>query len=109
MSAEAVQQVWILSLAIFVVVLLVVAVLLTLILSTAKQIHGGVSAIWTVGQRIANNTVHLALLDRTNYLAAAILKSAGGIAAATGAIATHASGCPGCPACVTGHSTGGRS
>lgn len=109
MSAEAVQQVWILSLIVFVVVLLVVAALLTLILSTAKQIHGGVSAIWTVGQKIANNTVHLAMLDRTNHLAGGILQSAGGIAAATDVIATHANGCPGCPACVIGHSTGGRS
>ena len=109
MSAEAVQQVWVLSLVVFVVVLLVVAALLTLILSTAKQIHGGVSAIWTAGQKVANNTVHLALLDRTNYLAAGILQSAGGIAAATDALATHATGCPGCPACVIGHSAGGRS
>jgi hypothetical protein len=109
MSAEAIQQVWILSLVVFVVVLLVVATLLTLILSTAKRIHGGVSAIWTVGQKIANNTIHLALLDRTNYLAGGILQSARGIAAATDSIATHATGCPGCPACVIGHSAGGRS
>lgn len=109
MTAEAIQQVWIVSLAVFVVVLLVVAGLLTLILTTAKQIHQGVSAIWTVGQKIANNTIHLALLDRTNYLAGLILKSAGGVAAATGAIATHANGCPGCPACVVGHASGGRS
>jgi hypothetical protein len=108
-SAEAIQQVWIVSLAVFVVVLLVVAALLTLILSTAKKIHGGVSAIWTAGQKIANNTVHLAMLDRTNYLAGAILQSAGGVAAATEVIATHARGCPGCPACVIGHSQGGRS
>lgn len=102
MTAEAVQQVWVVSLAVFVVVLIVVAVLLTLILRTSRQIHGGVSAIWNVGQRIANNTVHLALLDRTNYLAGKILTSAGGVAAATDAIATHAAACPGCPACVLG-------
>ena len=109
MSTEAIQQVWIVSLGVFVVVLLVVAALLTLILSTAKQIHGGVSAIWTVGQKIANNTIHLALLDRTNVLAGRILQSAGGVAAATDAIAAHANGCPGCPACVIGHAAGGRS
>ncbi|MGI8672089.1 MAG: hypothetical protein ACR2LU_05735 [Luteitalea sp.] len=106
MTPDAVQQVWLLSLAVFVVVLLVVAVLLTLILSTSKQIHAGVSAIWNVGQRIANNTVHLALLDRTNYLGGQILQAAGGIAGATGAIAAHAATCPGCPACVIG--SGGR-
>ena len=96
----AVQQIWMLTLAIFVVVLLVVAALLTLILLTAKRIHGGVSAIWTVGQKIANNTIHLAMLQRTNHLAGQILDSAGRIAAATEGIAAHAAGCPGCPACV---------
>jgi hypothetical protein len=103
MTPDAVQQVWVASLVVFVVVLLVVAALLTLILKTAKQIHGGVSAIWNVGQKVANNTVHLALLDRTNHLAGKILESAGRVAAATDAIATHAAGCPGCPACVIRH------
>ncbi len=63
MTAETVQQVWIVTLVIFAVVLLVVATLLTLILMTSKRIHGGVSAIWNVGQKIANNTVHLAMLE----------------------------------------------
>ena len=108
MSAEAIQQVWIVSLVVFAVVLVVVAALLTLILSTAKQIHGGVSAIWTAGQKVANNTIHLAMLARTNALAGQILESAGGVAAATGVIANHANGCPGCPACVLGRSPGGR-
>ena len=103
----AVQQIWMLTLAIFVVVLLVVAALLTLILLTAKRIHGGVSAIWTVGQKVANNTIHLAMLQRTNHLAGQILDSAGRIAAATEGTAAHAAGCPGCPACVIAH--GGRS
>jgi hypothetical protein len=102
MSPEAVQQVWIASLAVFVVVLVVVAILLTMILSAAKQIRGGVSAIWNAGQKVANNTVHLALLDRTNHLGGQILASAGGIAAATDAIAIHAASCPGCPHCVIG-------
>ncbi len=102
MTLEAVQQVWIVSLVVFAVVLVVVAIMLTLILRTSKQIHGGVSAIWTAGQKVANNTIHLALLDRTNHLAGQILHSAGGVAAATGAIAAHAAACPRCPACVTG-------
>src|SRR5262245_6561284 len=108
MTPGTIQQMWLLSLAIFVVVLAVVAALLTLILSTAKQIHGGVSAIWNVGQRIANNTVHLALLDRTNCLVKAMLPAAARIAASTDSIATHANGCPGCPTCVIGHAPGGR-
>lgn len=103
MTLEAVQQVWIVSLGVFLVVLLVVAALLTLVLRTSKQIHAGVSAIWNVGQKVANNTVHLALLDHTNNRAEQILQSAAGVASATGALATHAANCPGCPACVIGH------
>lgn len=102
MTPEAIQQVWILSLVIFVVVLVVVAALLTLILRTARQIHSGVSAIWNAGQRVANNTIHLALLDRTNHIAGQILQAAGGVAGATAAIADHAANCPGCPDCVIG-------
>jgi len=109
MTPETIDQIWLLSLGLFTVVLLVVAALLTLILSTATQIHGGVSAIWNVGQRIANNTVHLALLDRTNHLVKVMLPAAGRIGASTDSIATHAHGCPGCPACVIGHAQGGRS
>lgn len=109
MTPAAIEQVWMLSLAVLVVVLLVVAALLTLILGTARKIHGGVSAIWTAGQKVANNTVHLAMLDRTNHLAGAILKGAAGVAAATTAIADHAEGCPECPACAIGHATGGAS
>jgi len=109
MTPEAIQQIWILSLVIFTVVLLVVAVLLTLILATTKRIHGGVSAIWTVGQKVANNTIHLAMLHRTNALAGQILQSAVGVVGATESIASHATGCPGCPACVLRDSRGGRS
>ena len=98
----AVQQIWLLTLGIFVVVLLVVAALLTLILVTTKRIHAGVSAIWTAGQKVANNTIQLAMLDRTNFLAGQILDSAGRVAAATGGIAAHAGNCPECPACVIG-------
>ena len=102
MTPQTIQQVWIVSLIIFAVVLVVVAVLLTLILVTAKRIRTGVSAIWNAGQKVANNTVHLALLDRTNHIAGRILQSAGGVAGATGAIAQHAAGCAGCPQCVIG-------
>lgn len=108
MSDDTIVQVWLLSLGIFVVVLLVVATLLTLVLRTSRQIHDGVSSIWTVGQKVANNTIQLSLLHHTNHVAGRILQSAGGVAAATGAIAAHANGCPGCPACVIGHANGGR-
>lgn len=101
-SAETVQTIWILSLVVFAVVLLVVAALLTLILRAAHDIRAGVSLIWNVGQRIANNTVHLALLARTNLTASRILQSAVGVIGATGAVRDHAGECPGCPACVLG-------
>ena len=51
-SPETVRNVWTLSLVVFTVVLVVVAVLLTLILRAARDINAGVSAIWNVGQRI---------------------------------------------------------
>lgn len=101
-SAEAIRNVWTLSLVVFVVVLVVVAILLTLILRTAVEIKNGVAAIWNVGQRVANNTIHLALLEKTNAGAEAILASAVGVIGATAAIEAHAGNCPGCPACVLG-------
>ena len=48
-SESAVAQVWIWSLVIYFVVVGVVAVLLTMILNTVKQIKGGAAAIWTSG------------------------------------------------------------
>lgn len=101
-SADAIRTIWTLSLAIFAVVLIVVAILLTLILRTARDIRGGVSAIWNVGQRIANNTIHLALLEKTNAVVTKILQSAVGVIGATAAVKAHAGDCPGCPACVLG-------
>lgn len=101
-SPDTVRTIWTLSLVVFVVVLLVVAALLTLILRAAKDIHTGVSIIWNVGQRIANNTIQLAMLSKTNDGASAILTSAVGIIGATAAIQGHAGECPGCPQCVLG-------
>src|SRR6185369_970644 len=96
-SAEAIQRMWIVSLLVYGVVLVVVAVLLTLILRAAREVRGGVSAIWTVGQQIANNTIHIALLDTTNHVVDEILVSAEGVVAATAALRAHAARCPGCP------------
>lgn len=99
-SADTIQQVWITTLLIYAVVLVVVAILLTLILRAARQVRSGVATIWTVGQQVANNTIHIALVDTTNHVVAEILDSAKGVVAATTAMATHAAHCPGCPACV---------
>ncbi len=102
MTAETVRQVWITTLVVYGVVLLVVAALLALILREARRIHAGVSEIWNVGQKVANNTIHIALLDTTNHAAGRILASAKGVLGATAAIKAHAGNCPGCPACVLG-------
>jgi uncharacterized membrane protein YagU involved in acid resistance len=102
MTAETVQQVWTVSLIVYAVVVIVVAVLLTLILRTVTRIHAGASAIWDVGQRVANNTIQIPLLNQTNHLVAEILASAGRVADGAGAIRRHAEGCPGCPSCVLG-------
>ena len=101
-SAETIRNVWTLSLVVFVVVLVVVAILLTLILRAATDIRDGVAIIWNVGQRIANNTIQLSLLSKTNDAAKRILTSAVGVIGATAAIQTHAADCPGCPTCVLG-------
>ena len=104
-SADTIRTMWTLSLVIYAVVVVVVATLLTLILRAARDIRTGVSGIWTVGQQIANNTIHLALLDTTTYVAGEILPWAKGIVAGTAALKDHAEGCPGCPACVLGRET----
>ncbi len=102
MDADVVQQVWTVTLALYLVVVIVVAVLLTLIVRAAKQVQAAVADIWTVGQKIANNTIHIALLRRTNHVAGQILESAADVVDATAAIRTHAEQCPGCPSCVLG-------
>ena len=101
-SADTIRMVWTVLLVIFFAVLMVVAVLLTLILRAARDIKAGVSQIWNVGQRIANNTIQLSLLEKTNFVAGSILTSAVGVIGATSAIQAHAAECPGCPACILG-------
>jgi len=104
-SADTIQQMWTLTLVVYGVVLVVVAVLLALVLSAARQVLAGVAAIWTVGQQVANNTIHIALLDTTVHVAGEILTSARGVVAGTAALKAHAERCPGCPACVLGQET----
>jgi len=99
-NPDTIQHMWITTLAVYAVVLVVVAALLTLILRAAREVRTGVSTIWTIGQQVANNTIHIVLLDTTNHVAAEILASAKGIVAATAAMGAHAAHCPGCPDCV---------
>ncbi len=101
-SPDTISMAWTISLVVFAVVLGVVAALLVLILRAAKDINAGVSLIWNVGQRIANNTIQLSMLEKTNRAASQILASAVGVIGATAAIKEHAESCPGCPACVLG-------
>lgn len=90
---------WWVALATVVVVTGVVYLLLRQIIRTAGDIDATVAEIWARGQRVANNTIHIANLYRTRDLVETILDGAGRIATSAKAIAEHARGCPGCPAC----------
>ncbi|HEU4367930.1 MAG TPA: hypothetical protein VFV05_06860 [Methylomirabilota bacterium] len=104
-EADTIQRMWTVTLVVYGLVLVVVAVLLALILGAARQVLARVAAIWTVGQQVANSTIHIALLDTTIHVAGGILASARGTVAATAALKAHAERCPGCPACVLGQET----
>jgi hypothetical protein len=107
-SESAIQQVWTISLITYAIVAAVVAFLLTLILVTARRIRGGAAVIWTVGQKVANNTIQIALLFETNHIVRRILDEAVTTAGAVSAIADHASTCPRCPDCVVGGRSSSR-
>lgn len=97
----AVTLLWWVTLALGLVVALVVTGLLAWIHHEARVIHDRVSGIWNVGQRVANNTIHIPTLYGTNALAARILTAVERTGDAAGAIERHARGCPGCPQCLT--------
>jgi hypothetical protein len=59
-------QWWWLSLGLAAVVVVVVAVLLGLIIATAKSIDYHASAIWIAGKQIAGNTVSIWMLESAN-------------------------------------------
>ncbi len=90
---------WILALVLLVVVSAVVWLLLEMIATTAVDINAGVAEIWERGQRVANNTIHIAKAHEIVDALDSIRARAGGIAASTQAIRSHAEACPGCPAC----------
>jgi hypothetical protein len=100
MTAETVYMIWWVSLALLLVVTLVVALLLTLILRSARSILGVAGQIWTQGKLVANNTIHIPQLVETNQHALRILTTARKIVAGANAIEQHAQGCPGCPSCA---------
>lgn len=106
-SDAAIIQVWTWSLVIYFVVVAVVAVLLTMILFAARHIKAGAAAIWVSGQKVANNTIQIPLLARTNHVVTKILESAVRTAGAVAAVEQHSGSCPHCPECVTGAQPGG--
>lgn len=84
-------QIWWLSLAIFCAVIAVVAVLLGLIIVTAKRIDRHAAEIWKVGKQIAGNTVSIWMLDQTNRRLSAIAGTLGAVQKKTEAIgSSHA-------------------
>ncbi len=100
MTYQAVYLVWGISIALLLVVTLVVALLLAMVLRTARSILNTVEEIWTTGKLVANNTVHIPLLVDTNRVAGEILETAKQILAGADAIEHHAEQCPGCPTCA---------
>lgn len=95
---------WWLTLGVGLVVAVVVAVLLRLVLSTARRIRAALEEIWVVGPAIASHTAHVDLLRRINLTAGEILEAAGQIDGSVARVQEHADGCAGCPRCVTGWS-----
>lgn len=95
MTLETIYTIWWVSIVILLVVTGVVAILLTLVLSTAINILGVAGKIWTTGKLVANNTIHIPLLRETNQIAGEILGTAVQIVAGAKAIEEHAAGCPG--------------
>lgn len=74
---------WRVSLGIGLVIIGAVAVLLNTLARTTTRIEAGAGEIWRVGKLVANNTVHIPLLVRTNQITAEILPVADGIASET--------------------------
>lgn len=60
------MELWWLSMAVFTVVIAVVATLLGLIIAAAKRIDAHAAAIWSAGKQIAGNTVSIWTLEMTN-------------------------------------------
>ncbi|MBF6613272.1 MAG: hypothetical protein IVW55_09100 [Chloroflexi bacterium] len=82
----AIAKYWGISLTLGAVVVGVVALLLNTLTRTAEQINGGAAQVWETGKLIANNTVHIPMLARTNQVAANIVATSEGIAGATSRI-----------------------
>jgi len=93
---------WGLILLLAAVVILVVWFLLRAIIQEAQTIQSGARSIWYGGKRVANNTVHVPDLIRTNRYVEQILGAAPDLVGDLERIRIHAETCPGCPKCVVG-------
>ncbi len=78
--------IWSYSLIAGAVVILIVAVLLILIVLTARKIDYHAKEIWLAGKNIAGNTVSIWMLKDTNLVAGDILATAKSIAGVAGSI-----------------------
>lgn len=94
MDADVVLRIWVLSLVIFAVVVIAVVILLALVVHEARAVRRVVGDIWTVGQKIANNTIHIALLRNANHTLREVAEKANSVADATTALRTHTAGGP---------------
>lgn len=72
------MELWWLSLGIFALVVVVVAVLLGLIVAAARDVDRHAKAIWDTGKGIAANTVGIWMLQRTNEELIALRERQGG-------------------------------
>ncbi len=79
-------QLWWLSLAIFAVVVVIVALLLGLIIAAARSIDNHAAAIWTEGKKIAGNTVSIWMLEQTNAQLGTLNSTVQNIGKVTGSI-----------------------
>jgi hypothetical protein len=93
---------WTLSLVLALLVTLIVALLLHAITRQAEDIRDSAVRIWEGGTRIANNTVHVPDLARSNGFSERILGQLPAIDRQLERIRRHARECPGCPGCMAG-------
>lgn len=91
---------WWLAVVLVAVVTIVVALLLVQVIRTANAINSEVATVWANGQRVANNTIHIAALYKTRDLVEGILGRSIRIAGEAEAIKSHAETCPSCPKCI---------
>ena len=91
---------WVMAIVLLLVMTVVAWGLLRIIVSAARALKSEVAQVWANGQRVANNTIHIASLYATRDAVGAIIERAGGIAGHAKAIEAHARECPGCPVCL---------